>query len=468
MRVGIIGSRDYQSLNLIEKFVKEQLLPEDIVVSGGARGPDSEGVKWARQRGLQVVEYPVKGKFASKGDFAKAAMMRNTSIVKDSDVIIAFWDGRSNGTRDSLKKAIKLNKPTFVVLDDGAAFEIIDMPEDNVFIAVGDLFSYFTKNPHYPTNKSELKSFQRGQSKIPALVNPCNTVGVYGGGLSKSIMTRWPHLVEYYKRACDLETLQVGQLAIAPEHQGPYIIHFPTKAHWKNASELAYIEEGLNDLIDKITHWPPITSIAWPLLGCGLGGLKSKDVLPLMITKLSKLCLTSIIYVPRIREGKKDMTLNGFMEVTLVGVVNDDIKNFEEADGSMTSSFSLNIRDYKSGQHETIDCKAYQKPAGVISRYLEPGNTVLIKGVPNFTQSKIAVQTIIILDNVNADDINTQEPEFVVKEAEVIRMNGNAQTFPVPPLPPPGVQIPKTEEKIEPAFSAMSVKSLPPLPPDRE
>lgn len=54
---------------------------------------------------------------------------------------------------------------------------------------------------------------------------------------------------------------------------GPqWIIHFPTKRHWRNPSKLAWVQDGLRDLI-RVIREKNIESIALPPLGCGNGGL---------------------------------------------------------------------------------------------------------------------------------------------------------------------------------------------------
>ena len=54
---------------------------------------------------------------------------------------------------------------------------------------------------------------------------------------------------------------------------GPrWIIHFPTKKHWRQPSKLAWIRDGLRDLI-RVIHRRGIRSVALPPLGCGNGGL---------------------------------------------------------------------------------------------------------------------------------------------------------------------------------------------------
>ena len=65
-----------------------------------------------------------------------------------------------------------------------------------------------------------------------------------------------------------------------------FIINFPTKLHWKDPSNIEYIEEGLQTLGVAI-QLEEIKSIGIPPLGCGLGGLDWKDVKPLIDKYLS-------------------------------------------------------------------------------------------------------------------------------------------------------------------------------------
>jgi len=45
----------------------------------------------------------------------KAGFLRNTTIIENAEVVVAFWDGRSRGARDSIGKANKLKKDTFII-----------------------------------------------------------------------------------------------------------------------------------------------------------------------------------------------------------------------------------------------------------------------------------------------------------------------------------------------------------------
>lgn len=112
MKVAIVGSRKFRSLHLVKEYVNN--LPEDtIVVSGGAKGVDTAAKIAAEARGL-----PKPKVFKPKYDkYPKhlAPLMRNSEIVEFSDRVVAFWNGYSGGTQDTLRKARKLGLPIEVI-----------------------------------------------------------------------------------------------------------------------------------------------------------------------------------------------------------------------------------------------------------------------------------------------------------------------------------------------------------------
>lgn len=114
VRVAIVGSRNYPQMDkvwtLIERLAKKD--PAVIIVSGGARGVDTVAAAAARIAGLAVEELlPDWTRYGNEAGFE-----RNTRIVAVADRVIAFWDGASGGTRDTLEKARLLGKPVLVIL----------------------------------------------------------------------------------------------------------------------------------------------------------------------------------------------------------------------------------------------------------------------------------------------------------------------------------------------------------------
>ncbi|MGB7589902.1 MAG: macro domain-containing protein [Terriglobia bacterium] len=115
---------------------------------------------------------------------------------------------------------------------------------------------------------------------VQTIVNTVNCVGVMGKGLALEVKNRFPVVYLKYRKACESETLDIGKLQLV-KTPATWILNFPTKRHWRFPSKLADIEAGL-----KKFAWTykrrGITSVAFPPLGCGAGGLKWEDVRPLM------------------------------------------------------------------------------------------------------------------------------------------------------------------------------------------
>jgi O-acetyl-ADP-ribose deacetylase (regulator of RNase III) len=109
-----------------------------------------------------------------------------------------------------------------------------------------------------------------------ALVNTVNEVGVMGKGIALMFRERFPESAEVYEAACKAKEVRVGHVLVTKRRAllGPrWIIHFPTKKHWRHPSRLEWIRAGLRDLVHVIQE-EQIRSIALPPLGCGNGGLE--------------------------------------------------------------------------------------------------------------------------------------------------------------------------------------------------
>lgn len=114
MKLAIIGSRgfnDYDFLKqTVSEFLKNNLLNCTHIVSGGAKGADTLAQQFALEHELEMIVFKPNWKLYGN----RAGFIRNTDIVENADIIIAFWDGNSTGTKDALDKATALNKRTIV------------------------------------------------------------------------------------------------------------------------------------------------------------------------------------------------------------------------------------------------------------------------------------------------------------------------------------------------------------------
>lgn len=91
MKVAVIGSRSLNITNL------QDYLPEGVteIVSGGAKGVDNCAKEYAHSTGLKLTEFLPQYTLYGRG----APLKRNIQIVDYADLVIAFWDGQSRGTK---------------------------------------------------------------------------------------------------------------------------------------------------------------------------------------------------------------------------------------------------------------------------------------------------------------------------------------------------------------------------------
>ena len=133
-------------------------------------------------------------------------------------------------------------------------------------------------------------------SPAQTLVNTVNTVGVMGKGIAKDFKAIYPEMFARYQELCERGQFDIGQL-------WPYrtsnklVLNFPTKKHWRSPSRPEYIEAGLRTFAAKYYIYG-VTSISFPLLGCGNGELDwESQVRPLMEQYLGKLPIDVYIHL---------------------------------------------------------------------------------------------------------------------------------------------------------------------------
>jgi hypothetical protein len=109
----IVGSRHYPKLSRVADYVAA--LPGGVtVVTGSASGVDAEATRAARARDLAVIR--VSASFEEAGD-ARAAAGRNQRLIDQADVVVAFWDGASTGTRATIERALDSGKEVHVFVE---------------------------------------------------------------------------------------------------------------------------------------------------------------------------------------------------------------------------------------------------------------------------------------------------------------------------------------------------------------
>ena len=95
MKVGVIGSRGLTVNNL----------DTTEIVSGGAKGIDTCAREYALSHDIKLTEFLPEYSRYGRG----APLKRNLQIIEYADVVIAFWDRQSKGTKNVIENCKKLN-----------------------------------------------------------------------------------------------------------------------------------------------------------------------------------------------------------------------------------------------------------------------------------------------------------------------------------------------------------------------
>ena len=91
MKVAVVGSRNLR-IDDLGKY-----LPDGVteIVSGGARGVDTSAREYALAHDIKPTEFlPEYDKYGRS-----APLRRNITIIEYADLVLAFWDGSSHGTK---------------------------------------------------------------------------------------------------------------------------------------------------------------------------------------------------------------------------------------------------------------------------------------------------------------------------------------------------------------------------------
>ena len=120
-RIAIVGSVNFPSRHLVAEHVAG--LPEGtVIVSGGALGVDTYAAEAAKAHGLGTIIHE-----ADWGTYGRrAGPLRNEQIVADADRVVAFWNGKSRGTLNTIAIAVEAGRPVQIIGPTGEAVSLSD------------------------------------------------------------------------------------------------------------------------------------------------------------------------------------------------------------------------------------------------------------------------------------------------------------------------------------------------------
>lgn len=116
-RIIVCGSRDFSNKALcfesLERILKDCQNLE--IVSGHAKGADMFGEEYAAIHSLKITVFKPDWKQYGRG----AGPIRNREMLKyameGKPIVIAFWDGKSKGTKNMIDQAKKVNATVHVI-----------------------------------------------------------------------------------------------------------------------------------------------------------------------------------------------------------------------------------------------------------------------------------------------------------------------------------------------------------------
>lgn len=111
----IAGCRDFADYELLKEncdiYLQDQQPKDIVIVSGHASGADALGERYAQERGFGLETYPADWKVHGRA----AGPIRNTQMASVAHALIAFWDGKSRGTKNMIDTATKRGLQVAVV-----------------------------------------------------------------------------------------------------------------------------------------------------------------------------------------------------------------------------------------------------------------------------------------------------------------------------------------------------------------
>ena len=114
MKVIVAGGRDFVNYDLMREkldFLLKNYAQDIVIVCGEALGADSLGKFYAQRKGYNVLSYP-----ADWNKYGKSAgIRRNKQMAEVADALVAFWDGKSRGTKNMIEQMRRLKKPVKIV-----------------------------------------------------------------------------------------------------------------------------------------------------------------------------------------------------------------------------------------------------------------------------------------------------------------------------------------------------------------
>lgn len=125
IRIIIAGSRTFNDYKLLHKTMVDVIRDREFtecsnirIISGTANGADKLGERYAREKYLNLTEMPAEwDKYGRKAGYIRNEQMAKFATEDDNiGVLVAFWDGKSKGTKHMIDLAYKYGLEVHTVM----------------------------------------------------------------------------------------------------------------------------------------------------------------------------------------------------------------------------------------------------------------------------------------------------------------------------------------------------------------
>lgn len=113
-RVIVAGSRSVTDYATVKKAIEGSGIKPNLIISGTAKGVDTLGERYAKEKGIEVLRMPADWDTHGKS----AGYRRNAEMATVGDTLIAIWDGKSKGTKHMIDLAESKGLKVIVVEPD--------------------------------------------------------------------------------------------------------------------------------------------------------------------------------------------------------------------------------------------------------------------------------------------------------------------------------------------------------------
>jgi hypothetical protein len=117
MKLIIAGSRTFTDYQRLCQTLAPQRHLVTQVITGGARGADQLGYRWAWKHAIKHQLFRADWERFGKS----AGVRRNHQMAQAGDMLVCFWEGVSKGSAHMISCMQQLGKPCVIVRTDGQA-----------------------------------------------------------------------------------------------------------------------------------------------------------------------------------------------------------------------------------------------------------------------------------------------------------------------------------------------------------